>query len=133
MSSWNNDTLLFLREKLKLNVLLNTGLSDKLEMAAGGFMSQNEAMMVRELPSNIAQVDRVIEILRRKCDIDFQTFCKMLRGSNQVVWADKLESVAEQFKKGERNCTCGRRKLCVNHVMLTTPTFDAYFAFTMFG
>ena len=107
MSLWNNDALLFLREKLKINVLMNTGLVDKLETAAGGFMSQNEAMTVRELPINIAQVDRVMEILHGKSDKDFMIFCKMLRDSNQVVWADELERVAELFKRGEGNILIG--------------------------
>ena len=101
MSSWNNDALLFLREKLRLNVLMNTALSAKLEKAAGGFLSQYEAKTVRELPSNIAQVDRIMETLQGKGDKGFQTFCKMLRDSNQVVWADELERVAELFKRGE--------------------------------
>ena len=87
---------------------MNTGLIDKLEIAAGGFMSQNEAMMVRELPNNSAQVDRVIEILRRKNNEDFQKFCKMLRDSNQVVWADELERMAEQFIRGKGNSSCTR-------------------------
>ena len=108
LSSWNNDALLFLKEKLKLKVLMNTGLLDRLERAAGGFMSEYEAKTVRELPSNIAQVNRVIEILRGKGDKDFMTFCKMLRDSNQVVWADELERVAEQFKRGEVKNYCRR-------------------------
>ena len=108
LSSWNNDTLLFLKEKLKLEVLMNTGLIDNLERAAGGFMSEYEAKTVRELPNNIAQVDRIIEILRGKGDRDFKTFCKLLRDSNQVVWADELNRVAEQFKRGKGNISCRR-------------------------
>ena len=117
LSSWNNDALLFLTEKLKLNVLMNTGLSAKLEM----FMSEYEAKTVRELPNNIAQVDRIIETLRGKGDEDFKTFCKLLRDSNQVVWADELERMAEQFKRGKGNSSCRRWTLCTmscSHLLL---------------
>ena len=110
MSSWNVAALLSLRESLKLNVLMNTGLSDKLEKEAGGFMSQREAQMVRELPTSSAQVDRVIETLRGKRDEDFQIFCQMLRNSNQDVWADELERLSEQFKQGGGNGMCARMK-----------------------
>ena len=87
---------------------MNTGLSDKLEKAAGGFMSEYEAEMVRQLPYSIAQVDKVIETLRKKENEDFRKFCKILRDSNQVVWADELERVAEQFKRGKGNSSCSR-------------------------
>ena len=101
---------------------MNTGLIGKLEIAADGFMSQNEAMTVRELPNNSAQIDRVIEILQRKNDESFQKFCKLLRDSNQVVWADELERVAEQFKRGKGNSSCRRRwTLCTmlcSHLLL---------------
>ena len=110
MSSWNVAALLSLRESLKLNVLMNTGLSDKLEEVAGGFMSQREAQMVRGLPTSSDQVDRVIETLRGKTDDDFQIFCQMLRNSNQDVWADELERLSEQFKQGGGNGMCARRK-----------------------
>ena len=108
LSSWNNDALLLLKEKLKLKVLMNTGLLDKLERVAGGFMSEYEAERVRELPSNIAQVDKIIETLRGKGNKDFKTFCKMLCDSNQVVWADELKRVAEQFRRGEETSYCRR-------------------------
>ena len=121
LSSWNNDALLFLREKLKLKVLVNTGLSDKLERAAGGFMSEYEAKMVRQLPNNIAQVDSIIESLRGKGDGDFRTFCKMLCDSNQVVWADELKRVAKQFKRGKGYSPCRMWTLCTmscSHLLL---------------
>ena len=117
LSSWNNDALLFLKEKLKLKVLMNTGLLDRLETAAGGFMSQYEAMAVRELPNNSAQVDRFIETLRGKGNKDFKTFCKMLCSSNQAVWADELKRVAEQFKRGEGNILVGGAMSC-SHLLL---------------
>ena len=118
MSSWNVSALLSLRERLKLNVLMNTGLSDKLEEVAGGFMSQREAQMVRGLTTSSAQVDRVIETLRGKRDEDFEIFCQMLQNSNQGVWADELERLSKQFKKGGGNGMCVRRK------QLTGPIYE---------
>ena len=103
ISSWNNDALLFLREKLKLNVSKNTDLLHKLDKATGGFLNEYVATMVRELPSNIAQVGRVIETLCEKGDKDFQKFCRILRDSKEVIWADEIERVAEQLKRGEGN------------------------------
>ena len=104
MSHWNDAALVSLWENLKLNVLLSTGLSGRLEKPAGGFMSRREAQIVRELPSNTEQVDKVIDTLRGKSDEDFQKFCTMLRDSNQGVWADELERAAEHFKRGKGTC-----------------------------
>ena len=104
MSPWNDDALVSLKERLKLNVSMNTGLSDRLEKAAGGFMSRPEAQMVRGLPNNIEQMGNVIEILRGKTNEDFASFCTMLRETNNVVWADELEKEAERFR-GERKGT----------------------------
>ena len=102
MSTWNNDALASLKERLKLNVSMNTGLSDRLEKAAGGFMSRPEAQMVRGLPSNHEQIDNLIEALRGKTNKDFVTFCTMLRETNHVVWADELEKEAVQFKRARK-------------------------------
>ena len=101
MSPWNDDALVSLKERLKLNVSMNTGLSDRLEKAAGGFMSEHEAKMVRELTtaSNMEKIEKIIETLRGKTNEDFATFCTMLRETNHVVWADELEKEAEQFKR----------------------------------
>ena len=101
MSPWNDDALVSLKESLKLNVLMNTGLADKLEKAAGGFMSRAEAQMVRALSNDSDQIDRVIETLRGKTNEDFDTFCKMLRDSNNGTWADQLEREA-QLRSGGR-------------------------------
>ena len=130
MSLWNSDALLFLREKLKINVLMNTGLIDELEMTAGGFMSRYEAMKVRQQPSNSSQVERVIETLRGKGDKDFKTFCKMLYSSNQAVWADELERVAEQFKRGEENVHVGNAytvlTMSCSHLLLVHSVLNIY-------
>ena len=108
MSPWNDDALVSLRERLKLNVSMNTGLTDKLENAAGGFMSRREVQMVREFSSNSEKIDKVIETLRGKTNKDFVTFCTMLRETNHVAWAVELEKEAEQFKKGGKG-TCKKR------------------------
>ena len=63
-------------------------------------MTRFEAQTVKEQPGNIKQMDRVIELLLGKADEDFTTFLKMLRDSNDKVWAEELEKTAEQFKKG---------------------------------
>ena len=99
MSPWNDGALVFLKERLKLNVLMETGLSDRLERVAGGFMSRHEAQKVKELPSNMEKIDNYVETLRGKTNEDFATFCTMLRGTNNVVWASELEKEAERFKR----------------------------------
>ena len=102
MSTWNDTALVSLKDKLKLNLSMSSGLCDKLEKAAGGFCSRYEAQEIRELSSNHEQIDRVIAILRRKANKDFHTFCTMLRETNNDVWADELEKEAMwlQYKQG---------------------------------
>ena len=106
MSPWNHQALVSLRADLKLRVLMETGLGDKLEKAAGGFMDELEAKTVREQPGNIKQMDKVIDILLGKADKDFTTFLKMLQDSNNKVWAEELEKKAEQFKEKGTLCVC---------------------------
>ena len=106
MSPWNHQALVSLREKLQLSVLMETGFGNHLEMAAGGFMTRFEAQTVREQPGNIKQIDKVIDILLGKADKDFTTFLKMLRDSNNKVWAEELEKKAEQFRKEGTLCVC---------------------------
>ena len=99
MSPWNKDALVSLREKLQLRVLMETGLCNRLEEAAGGFMNELEAATVREQSGNIQQMGKVIDILCGKSDKDFSTFLQMLRGSNNEMWAEELERKAEDFKR----------------------------------
>ena len=108
MSPWNDDALVSLRERLKLNVSMNAGLAVMLEKAAGGFMSRHEAQIVRELSSNSEQIDKIIETLRGKTDKDFNTFCAMLQETNHVVWAVELKKEAERFKKGGKGTYRGK-------------------------
>ena len=99
MSPWNRDALVSLREKLQLHVLMEAGLGNRLEKAAGGFMNEFEAATVREQPGNTQQMGKVIEILLGKGDKDFSTFLQMLRGTNNRVWAKELERKAEEFRR----------------------------------
>ena len=104
MSLWNIDALVSLQGDLKLKVLMNTGLSDKLQTAAGGFLSATEEQQVKEEQVNSRQMSKLIEILKGKQDKDFITFLKMLQSTNYGVWAKELEKKAEEFKKGKSKC-----------------------------
>ena len=99
MSPWNHQALVSLRGDLKLRVQMETGLGDKLEKVAGGFMDEHEAQTVREQPGNKKQMDKVIEILLGKGDKEFNAFLKILRKSNNEVWAEELENAANRFKR----------------------------------
>ena len=99
MEEWNKNALDALTAQLKENVIMNLGLTDKLVIAAGGFMSRKEAQAVQSKPSNAEQMGEVICILLGKTDADFITFCKMLRESNNGVWAEQLEDKAKEFKE----------------------------------
>ena len=99
MSDCYKDALLCFKSKLKENVHLKTGLEDKLPIAAGGFMSQAEALDIAETLGNHAQMDKVVDCLCRKRDEDFFTFLKMLKDTNNGHWADALLAKAEEFKR----------------------------------
>ena len=87
---------------------METGLGDKLERAAGGFMDQHEAAAVRQERTNMEQMDKLIQLLLGKSDEDFATFLKMLRATNNGTWAHQLEEKAEQFsQRGAGVCMCG--------------------------
>ena len=75
------------------------GLNNKLQKAAGGFMSREEALAVESKPSNAEQMGELIRILLGKGNADFRTFCTMLRQSNYSVWADELERKAREFRR----------------------------------
>ena len=104
MSPWNIDALVSLQGDLKLKVLMSTGLSDKLQLVAGGFMSATEEQQVRKQHGDDEQMSKLIEILKGKQDKDFITFLKMLRDTNNKLWADELEKRAEEFKKAKSKC-----------------------------
>ena len=104
MSPWNIDALVSLQGDLKLKVLMSTGLSDKLQIAAGGFLNAAEAQQVSKQHGNDEQIAKLIEILKGKQDKDFITFLSMLQDTNNEVWAKELEKRAEKFKRENSKC-----------------------------
>ena len=133
MSPWNHNALVSLRGDLKLRVLMEAGLGDKLEKAAAGFMTEFEARTVREQPGNIKQMDKVVEILLGKADEDFTTFLKVLRDTNNGVWAEELVKTAEQFKREgvcvERGDTSQKytaiSQWCTLHTSCVTASYNS--------
>ena len=99
MEEWSRAALVSLQGDLKINVIVNIGLNNKLQKAAGGFMSREEALAVESKPSNAEQMGELIQILLGKGNADFRTFCTMLRQSNYSVWADELERTAREFRR----------------------------------
>ena len=110
MSPWNIAALVSLQGDLKLKVLMSTGLSDKLQKAAGGFMSATEEQQVRKQHGDDEQMGKLIEILKGKQNKDFITFLEMLRSANYGVWADELKKRAEELKKVISECV---QSICV--------------------
>ena len=98
MEEWNRDALVSLQGELKENVIVNNGLNNKLQRAAGGFMARAEAQAVESKPSNAEQMGELIRILLGKRNADFRTFCRMLRQTNYGLWADELERKASEFR-----------------------------------
>ena len=99
MEEWNRSALISLQEDLKLYVIVNTGLINKLQKAAGGFMSQAEAQAVESKPNNAEQMGELIRILLGKRNADFKIFYTMLQQSNYGVWAEQLERRAREFSR----------------------------------
>ena len=89
---------------------MSTGLSDKLQKAAGGFMNSAEEQQVRKQHGDDEQMGKLIAILKGKQDKDFITFLEMLRSANYGVWADELERKAEEFKTVRSKCV---QSICV--------------------
>ena len=110
MSPWNIAALVSLQGDLKLRVLMSTGLSDKLQKAAGGFMSATEEQQVRKQHGDDEQMGKLIEILKGKQDKDFIIFLEMLRSANYGGWVDELERKAKEFKKVISECV---RSICI--------------------
>lgn len=98
MAEWNVDAVIALQEKLKLNVIMNKSLINKLPRPAGGFMSRAEAQAVQSKPEDAEQMGELIKILLGKRNADFKIFCTMLRDSNYSSWADELERKAREFR-----------------------------------
>ena len=99
MAEWNRDALVSLQGELKDNVIMNLGLINRLQLAAGGFMMRSEAQAVESKPNNVEQIGELIRILFGKRNADFHIFCTMLRKSNYALWADELEKKAREFRE----------------------------------
>ena len=110
MSQWNKAALDSLQGDLKLRVKMSTGLSNKLQKAAGGFMSAIEEQLVKEQHGDSKQMSKLIDILKGKQDKDFILFLRMLRRANYGVWADELVRKAIEFKNVKSKCI---QSICV--------------------
>lgn len=108
MVKWNKSALVALTADLKEHVIINHGLNNKLEDAAGGFMNRAEAQVVLSKPNNHEQMEKLIDILLGKRNKDFDTFCKMLQNSNNGVWADQLKEKARELKRKSGKYACIR-------------------------
>ena len=64
-------------------------------------MDEYEAAAVRQERTNMEQMDKLIQLLLGKSDEDFATFLRMLRTTNNEIWAEELEKKAEQFSQRE--------------------------------
>ena len=104
MSQSIRAALVSLQGILKQNVFMNTGLSDILQTAAGGFMSEKEEQLVIKQHGDNEQMGKLIEILKGKQDKDYKTFLEMLRSTNQRVWADELERKEKEFRQKRSKC-----------------------------
>ena len=124
MAQWNQDALVALKGELKLNVITSTGLTDRLQRAAGGFMERAEVQLVESKPSN-EQMGEVIRILLGKRNADFKIFCRILHESNYRVWADQLEKKAREFR-GEPGThvlkSRGRIRKDLHYLLILTAT-----------
>ena len=98
MEEWNKNALVLLQGDLKLYVIIKTGLINRLQKAAGGFMDEGEAQAVVSKPSNAEQMGELIQILLGKRNADFKIFCTMLRQSSNSLWAERLERKASEFR-----------------------------------
>ena len=99
IEEWNREALISLQEQLKLKVIMNTGLINKLQKAAGGFMNQAEAEAVESKPNNAEQMGELIRILLGKRNADFKIFCTMLQQSNYGLWSEELVRKAREFSR----------------------------------
>ena len=96
MSAHNDKALTTLKDQLVLNLSLDTGLGNRLEREAGGFMNRLEAQRITQQPTKLEKIDAMIELLRTKSDDDFKIFLDMLRETNNAVWADELQRKATE-------------------------------------
>lgn len=66
---------------------------------AGAFLTEEEVVYVVEAEGESDGMGRIIEVLRGKGNIEFDSFLKVLRDSGNEVWADRIEESSDQFIK----------------------------------
>ena len=101
MRECNEQALIFLKHKLKLNVKVkDSGMIDMLEKpSALGFLNRGEMQRIEAMATEMDRMDKIIEILRGKDDKCFSNFCDILKESNHETWAESLRKKAEEFER----------------------------------
>ena len=72
------------------------GLVPLLEVPAGGFMTQEERILVTSKENDPEKVSTIVSILRKKTDEDYCKFCDILENSGNEHWA-------AVFRQGVKN------------------------------
>ena len=98
MDGWKIDAIVSLEHELQTSLSL-TGLIPLLEKPAGGFMTWIDRMSVEALEGRLKRVGRIIEVLRKKGNQEFDAFIEILRRSGNETWATEIEEKAEQFRQ----------------------------------
>ena len=89
-----------MRTKLSLE-----GLIPLLERPAGGFMTQEERVLVTSASTDPEKVSKIISIIRKKTNEDFVRFCSILDKSGNEHWATCLRHVDSEGKSNSaRDC-----------------------------
>ena len=109
MDNWKRDALLRLEQELRANLNLDDLLC-RLEVPAGGFMTHAERLSVEEFKGQMDQVSKIVKILRRKSNKEFDTFLRILKDSGNELWASMIEESAQQFEQeyarhGKMSCS----------------------------
>ena len=103
MDKWRRDALVNQENHLKMHLGL-TEVMDLLEKPAGGFMTVAERKSVEKEDGPLAQVGKIIKILRSKGNEEFGIFLEILRKSDNEVWASCLAKTADLFQQEYANC-----------------------------
>ena len=109
MDNWKRDALLRLEHDLRANLNLDDLLC-RLEVPKGGFMTDAERLSVEDVMGQMDQVSKIVKILRRKSNEEFDTFLRILRESGNELWASRIEESAQQFEQeyarhGKMSCS----------------------------
>ncbi|MCY4471216.1 MAG: hypothetical protein OXC07_00085 [Kistimonas sp.] len=97
MSEVNKAALRAVEAGLKANVRLDSGLMDRINQDAGGFLNSFEELSVREEVTDTRKREKLLSILRDKGDSEFRIFVELLRESGNLCWAMELEKRVRQF------------------------------------